>query len=33
MRGLSIIFDDKKIKKYIFYRTRKPFNLNNIDVN
>ena len=33
MRGLSIIFDDKKIKKNIFYRTRKPFNLNNIDVN
>ena len=25
MSGLSIIFDDKKIKKNIFYRSRKPF--------
>ena len=33
MSGLSIIFDDKKIKKNIFYRSRKPFNLNDIDVN
>ena len=33
MSGLRIIFDDKKIKKNIFYRSRKPFNLNDIDVN
>ena len=33
MNGLSIIFDNKKIKKNIFYRSRKPFNLNDIDVN
>ena len=33
MSGLSIIFDNKKIKKNIFYRSRKPFNLNDIDVN
>ena len=33
MSGLSIIFDDKKIKENIFYRSRKPFNLNDIDVN
>ena len=33
MIGLSIIFDDKKIKKNIFYRSRKPFNLNDIVVN
>ena len=33
MSGLSIIFDDKKIKKNIFYRSRKPFNVNDIDVN
>ena len=33
MSGSSIIFDDKKIKKNIFYRSRKPFNLNDIDVN
>ena len=32
MSGLSIIFDDKNIKKNIFYRSRKPFNLNDIDV-
>ena len=29
----GIIFDNKKIKKNIFYRSRKPFNLNDIDVN
>ena len=33
MSGLSIIFDDKKIKKKIFYRSRKPFNMSDIDVN
>ena len=32
MSGLSIIFDDKKIKENIFYRSRKQFNLNDIDV-
>ena len=33
MSGPSIIFDDKKIKKNIFYRSRKPYNVNDIDVN
>ena len=33
MNGLRIIIDNKKIKKNIFYRSRKPFNLNDIDVN
>ena len=33
MSGLSIIFDDKKIKKSIFYSSRKPFNVSYIDVN
>ena len=33
MSCLSIIFDDKKIKKNIFYRSRKLFNLNDIDIN
>ena len=33
MSDLSIIFDNKNIKKNIFYRSRKPFNLNDIDVN
>ena len=33
MSALSIIFDDKKIKKNIFYRSRKPFNASDIDVN
>ena len=33
MSGLSIIFDDKKIKKNIFYRSRKPFDVSDIDVN
>ena len=28
-----MIFDDKKINKHIFYRSRKPFNLNNININ
>ena len=33
MNGPSIIFDDKKIKKTIFYRSRRPFSVNDIDVN
>ena len=33
MYGLSIIFDDRKIKNNIFYRSRKPFNASDIDVN
>ena len=33
MSGPSIIFDDKKIKKNIFYRSRKLFNVSDIDVN
>ena len=33
MSGLSIIFDSKKIKKNIFYRSSKSSNLNDIDVN
>ena len=33
MSGLSIICDDKKIKKKKIYRSRKPFNLHDIDVN
>ena len=33
MSGLSVIFDDKKIKKNIFYRSRKPFDVSDTDVN
>ena len=33
MSGTSIICNDKKIKKNIFYRSRKPFNVSDIDVN
>ena len=33
MSGLSVIFDDKKIKKTIFYRSRKPFDVSDINVN
>ena len=33
MNSPSIIFDDKKIKKIIFYRSRKPFSVNDIEVN
>ena len=33
MSGPSIIFDDKKIKKNIFYRSRKRFNVGDIDAN
>ena len=33
MVRLSIIFDDKKIKKNIFYRSRKSFTVSDIDVN
>ena len=33
MNGKSINFDDKKINKSNFYKNKKPFNLNDIDVN
>ena len=33
MSGSSVIFDDKKNKKNIFYRSRKPFDVSDIDVN
>ena len=33
MSGPSVIFDNKKIKKNIFYRSRKPFDVSDIDVN
>ena len=33
MNDSGINFDDKKIKKNIFYRSRKPFSANDIDVN
>ena len=34
MSGSSVIFDDKKInKKIFFYRSRKPFDVSDIDVN
>ena len=33
MSASSVIFDDKKIKKNIFYRSRKPFDVSDIDVN
>ena len=33
MNSPSVSFDAKKIKKNIFYRSRKPFNVNDIDVN
>ena len=33
MSGISIVFDDKKIKKNIFYRSRKLFNIIDIDFN
>ena len=33
MGSISIAFDDKKIKKNIFYRNRKPFSIGDIDVN
>ena len=33
MNGPSINFDDKKMKKKFFYRSRKPFSVNDIDVN
>ena len=32
MSGPSVIFDDKKIK-FFFYRSRKPIDVSNIDVN
>ena len=33
MSGLSIIFDNKKIKKIFFCRSKKPFDVSDIDVN
>ena len=33
MNSPSVNFDDKKIKKNIFCRSRKPFNVGDIDVN
>ena len=30
---MNINFNDKKIKKKFFYRSRKPFSVNDIDVN
>ena len=33
MSGTSVVSDDKKIKKNIFYRSRKPFNASDIEVN
>ena len=33
MSGNSIKFDDKKIKKSNFYKNKKIFNINDIDVN
>ena len=33
MSGPSVIFDDKKIKKNILHRSRKPFNVSDIDIN
>ena len=33
MSGISIIFDGKKIKKWDFYKSKKVFNIDDIDVN
>ena len=33
MNGSSINFDDKNVKKKIFYRSKKPFNVSDVDVN
>ena len=33
MSGKTINFDDKKINKSNFYRNKKLFNLNDIDIN
>ena len=33
MNIAAINFDDKKIKKKFFYKNKKSFNLNDIDVN
>ena len=33
MSGTSMIFNDKSVKKHIFYRSRKPFDVSDIDVN
>ena len=33
MSGTNVIFDDKSIKINIFYRSTKPFDISDIDVN
>ena len=33
MNGKNIIFDDKKVKKSNFYKNKKIFMIDNIDVN
>ena len=33
MSGKNIIFDDKKVKKSDFYKNKKVFQIDNIDVN
>ena len=33
MSGTNVIFDDKSIKINIFYRSRKTFDISDIDVN
>ena len=33
MNGKNIIFDDKKVKKSNFYKNKKIFTIDNIDVN
>ena len=33
MNGSSINFDDKNVKKIFFYRSKKPFNVSDVDVN
>ena len=33
MNSSSIYFDDKKVKTIFFYRSKKPFNVSDIDVN
>ena len=33
MNGISINFEDKKINKSVFYKSKKLFNIHDIDVN
>ena len=33
MSGPNLVFDGKKIKRNVFYRSRKPFNVSDIDLN